>query len=129
MAKIHDWNRPHNFKDIQRFLGHVQYLAHFLPDITLYTGPLARMTTNGTPFYWKPLHEKCFQIIKAICCRMPILRPIEIKKDEPIWVICDTLIYGVGAMYGQGKKDEPIWVISRFHVKEIHRHPTSLLGI
>jgi len=58
MAKIRDWNRPCNFKDIQRFLGLVQYLAHFLPDITLYTGPLVSMTMNGTPFYWKPLHEK-----------------------------------------------------------------------
>jgi len=103
MAKIHDWNRPCNFKDVQRFLGLVQYLAHFLPDITSYTGPLASMTTNGTPFYWKPLHEKCFQMIKAICCRTPILHPIETKKDEPIWVICDALVYGVGAMYGQGE--------------------------
>jgi len=48
-----DWNRLHNFKDVQRFLGLIQYLAHFLPDITSYTGPLASMTTNGTPFYWK----------------------------------------------------------------------------
>jgi len=61
------------------------------------------MTMNGTPFYWKPLHEKCFQMIKAIGCRMPILCPIETKKDEPIWVICDTSIHGVGAMYGQGE--------------------------
>ena len=83
MAKIRDWNRPRNFKDVQRFLGLVQYLVYFLPDITSYTGPLASMTTNGTPFYWKPLHEKCFQMIKAICCRMPILHPIETKKDEP----------------------------------------------
>ena len=58
---------------------------------------------NGTPFYWKPLCEKCFQMIKAICCRTPILCSIETKKDEPIWVICDTLVYGVGAMYGQGE--------------------------
>jgi len=55
MAKICDWSRPHNFKDIQRFLGLIQYLAHFLPDITLYTGPLVSMAKNGTPFYWKPL--------------------------------------------------------------------------
>jgi len=34
---------------------------------------------------------------------MPILCLIEIKKDEPIWVICDASIYGIGAMYGQGK--------------------------
>jgi len=103
MAKIHDWNRPCNFKDVQRSLGLVQYLAHFLPDITSYTSPLASMMMNGTPFYWKPLHEKCFQMIKAISCRMPILCLIETKKDEPIWVICNALVYGVGAMYGQGK--------------------------
>jgi len=96
-------NRLCNFKDVQRFLGLVQYLAHFLPDITSYTGPLVGMMTNGTPFYWKSLHEKCFQMIKAICCRMPILYLIETKKDEPIWVICDASVYGVGAMYGQGK--------------------------
>ena len=36
-------------------------------------------------------------MIKEICCRMPILRPIQPSEDEPIWVICDTSIYGVGA--------------------------------
>jgi hypothetical protein len=103
MAKIREWNRPRNFNDVQRFLGLVQYLAHFLPDIMAYTGPLADMTMNGTPFYWKLLHEKCFQMIKTICCRMPVLRPIDSMKDEPIWVICDASVYGVGAMYGQGE--------------------------
>jgi len=103
MATICNWNRPRNFKDIQRFLGLVQYLAHFLPDITSYTGPLVSMTVNGTPFYWKPLHKRCFQMIKAICCRTPILHPMEKKKDERIWVICDASIYRVGAVYGQGE--------------------------
>ena len=32
-----------------------------------------------------------------------ILCPIEIKKDEPIWVICNASIYGVGVMDGQGE--------------------------
>jgi hypothetical protein len=103
MAKIREWNRPRNFNDVQRFLGLVQYLAHFLPDISAYTSPLAGMMLNGTSFSWRPLHEKCFQMIKAICCRTPILRPIEPKKDEPIWVICDASVFGVGAMYGQGE--------------------------
>ena len=73
MAKIREWNRPCNYNDVQRFLGLVQYLAHFLPDISAYSSPLAGMTMNGTPFYWRPLHEKCFQMIKEICCRTPIL--------------------------------------------------------
>jgi hypothetical protein len=37
MAKIREWNTPCNFNNIQRFLGLVQYLAHFLPSITVYT--------------------------------------------------------------------------------------------
>ena len=103
MAKIRDWNRPQNYNDVQRFLGLVKYLAHFLPDISAYTGPLAGMTMNGTSFYWKPIHEKCFQMIKAMCCWMPVLCLIQPTKDEPIWVICNTSVYGVEAMYSQGE--------------------------
>ena len=105
MSRIREWRQPRNYNDVQKFLGLVQYLAHFLPDITSYTSPLASMTRNGQPFYWCPLHESCFQMIKNICCTTPILVPIESAKDEPIWVICDASIYGVGAMYGQG----PTW--------------------
>jgi hypothetical protein len=50
MVKIREWNTPCNFNDVQRFLGLVQYLAHFLPDVTAYTSPLASITVNGTPF-------------------------------------------------------------------------------
>jgi hypothetical protein len=76
MAKIRNWNRLHNYNDMQRFLGLVQYLAHFLTDVTAYTGPLAAMTKNWAPFCWRPLHETCFQMVKTICCRTPVLHPI-----------------------------------------------------
>lgn len=109
MAKIHDWNRLHNYNNVQRFLGLVQYLAHFLPDLAGYMGPLAAMTKNGTLFYWRPLYEMCFQMIKAICCWMLILHPIDSMKDELIWVICHVSVYGIGAMYGQG----PTWQTCR----------------
>ena len=74
MATIREWNIPRNYNDVQRFLGLIQYLAHFLPDISAYTGPLAGMTMNGTPFYWRPLHEKCFQMIKEIGRTTQLLR-------------------------------------------------------
>ena len=109
MAKIRNWHTPRNYHEVQRFLGLVQYLAHFLPDILAYTGPISVMEKNGRPFFWTPLHDKCFQMIKAICCRTPILRPIDHDRDEPIWVICDASVYGVGAMYGQG----PTWQTCR----------------
>ncbi|KAG6818407.1 hypothetical protein H0H92_002749, partial [Tricholoma furcatifolium] len=41
-------------------------------------------------------------MIKRICTETPILRPIDVRREEPIWLICDASKTGVGAMYGQG---------------------------
>ena len=64
MARIQEWKKPWNYNEVQRFLGLIQYLAHFLPDISVYTSPLVAMTKNGWPFYWHTLHDTCFQMIK-----------------------------------------------------------------
>lgn len=74
-----------------------------MPDVTAYTGPLSAICRNGQPFYWKPLHGKCFESIKAIACKSPILKPIDPQLSNPIWVSCDASMSGIGAMYGQGK--------------------------
>ena len=41
MQKIWDWRQPCSYHDVQRFLGLVQDLVHFLPDITACTSPLS----------------------------------------------------------------------------------------
>jgi hypothetical protein len=61
------------------------------------------MIQNSAPFFWRPIHEKCFEMIKVICCRTPVIKLLNYELDEPIWVICDALKTGVGAMYGQGE--------------------------
>jgi hypothetical protein len=104
MARIREWKTPRNYHEVQRFLGLVQYLAHFLPDISAFTSPLSAMTKNGQAFLWRPLHDHCFQMIKHICCTTPVLKPIDPDSPEPIWVICDASVFGTGAMYGQGPK-------------------------
>jgi len=105
VARIREWRTPRNYNDIQRFVGLVNYIATFLPDVTAYTGPLLSMTQNGAPFHWRPLHNKCFEMIKHICKKAPVIRPIKPSTKEPIWLICDASKSGVDAMYGQG----PTW--------------------
>jgi len=56
LARIRDWRIPHNYNNIQRFVGLVNYIGAFLPDITAYTGPLLLMPQNGAPFIWRPIH-------------------------------------------------------------------------
>ena len=64
---------------------------------------------SKTSFQWRPLHQQAFESIKQLCRKTPVLKPIDPSLEEPIWVICDTSITGVGAMYGQG----PTWETCR----------------
>ena len=34
--------------------------------------------------------DKCFQSIKAIAKQLPILKPVDFNKNEPVWVITDS---------------------------------------
>ena len=109
LHRIREWRTPMTYHDVQRFVGLVNYVSNFLPDITTYTAPLQCMVKNGSPFFWRPIHQRCFDMIKRICCKTPIIRPINYQSDEPVWLICDASKTGVGAMYGQG----PTWKTCR----------------
>src|SRR5215470_14011201 len=101
MQCIRDWRTPQSMNEILRFLGLVQYISHFMPNVNAYTTPLANAGKNERPFQWTPLLDKCFKSIKALACRTPILKPIDPKSRVPIWVITDGSKSGVGAYYGQ----------------------------
>ena len=106
MTQIQEWWTPQNYHDVQQFLGLVQYLQHFLPNVATFTAPLSSMTQNGHEFMWRPIHEKVFQEIKALASKTLILKLVDPKSDDPIWVVCDASTSGVGAFYGQGPKWE-----------------------
>lgn len=109
MATIRDWRPPRSQLEVQRFLGLVQYLAHFMPDVSAYTSPLESISRNGAPFHWRPLHQACLDRIKDLACKAPVLKPIDPSHSDPIWVITDGSVIGVGAVYGQG----PDWKTCR----------------
>ena len=76
MQCIHEWRHPRTFNDVQHFLGLVQYLVYYMPDISAYTTPILGCVRNGRLFEWMPLLEKCFESIKTLACKAPILKPI-----------------------------------------------------
>ena len=107
MQHICKWRCPRTFNDVQHFLGLVQYLAHYMPDISAYTTPLSDCVRIGHPFEWTPLLDKCFESIKTLACKAPILKLINNNNPDTILVITDGFKAGVGAVYGQG----PDWKI------------------
>ena len=80
-----------------------------MPDISAYTTPLSGCVRNGHPFEWMPLLEKCFESIKTLVYKAPILKPIDYDNPDPIWVITNGSKAGVGAIYGQGPNWKTCW--------------------
>ena len=52
MQHIREWRTPQNYNEVQKFLGLVQYLAQFMPDITTYTTPLSGAAHNNRVAEW-----------------------------------------------------------------------------
>jgi hypothetical protein len=106
LEKIRVWPVPTNFNEVLRFLGLVEYLSRFLPNISAWTSPLSSMCTGDRAFVWRALYQKCFDEIKRIVCADLVLKPINRHTDEPIWVVSDACPAGCGAYYGQGSSWE-----------------------
>ena len=98
---IHNWPTSLSYHNVQRFLGLMEYISRFLPNVSAYTTPLSGMCANGLPFLWRGIHDKCLETIKAITSQKLLLCPRTSK--EPVWVVCDACPSGCGAYYGQGE--------------------------
>jgi hypothetical protein len=102
MLRIRTWRVPQSQEEVGSFLGLVAYIAPFMPDISAFTTPLSALETHGREFRWTTFHQHCFDMIKVLACKAPVLKPINVDLDEPIWVVCDASVFGVGAVLGQG---------------------------
>ena len=73
-----------------------------MPEVSTYAMPLTEIQWNGHPFKWREVHNQCFQMIKDLACKYLILKPIDPRKEEPIWLVCDASLYGVSTLDRQG---------------------------
>jgi hypothetical protein len=117
LIHIREWRSPRSAKEVQRFLGLVQYVGQFMPNLSVYTTPISTLSKKTRSFIWTPLHEHCFRSIKDLACRTPILHPIDPTSPSEIWLVTDASITGIGGYYGQGES----WKTMRpagFHSKK-----------
>ena len=82
MQKLREWRIPQNYNEVQKFLGLVQYLALYMPDIMAYTTPLSGLAQNNQTFQWTLLLNKYFQSIKVIAMQLPLLKPVDFNRNQ-----------------------------------------------
>ncbi len=93
--------QPKTKRQVQSFLGMINYLREFLPDVTSYAEPLQQLTRTATSnrFQWNPECSKSFETLKRLVAsnlKLAIFDP-----SAPTMVTTDASDIGLGAMLSQ----------------------------
>lgn len=104
---------PHNVSDIRRFLGMVNQLAKFLPNMAEETQPLRELLKAKSIWLWGPMQEKAFRKIKLLLSTPKVLAHYDPNRE--ILVSADSSSFGLGAVIRQkhGHTWKPLAYASR----------------
>ena len=70
---IVEMKQPENKKEMQTFLGMVQYLQKFTPHLSFLAEPLRDLIKINSPYIWGPEHTIAMNAIQAEMVWAPIL--------------------------------------------------------
>ena len=102
VEEIQQLTAPTCVNEIQQFLGIVQYMSPFIPNLADHTEILRLMTRKETIWSWTPTHDKAFEKLKSMICSECTLTYFDPKLPTLIQV--DASQKGLGAaLIQQGK--------------------------
>ncbi|KRY52595.1 Transposon Tf2-9 polyprotein [Trichinella britovi] len=114
VAAIHNTPQPRNKKELQTFLGLLNFYHSFLRNKATVAEPLHRLLDKETKWKWTKTHKKAFNKTKQLLSSDCVLTHYDVKK--PLVLICDASPVGNGAVLCHqmpNGKEAPIAFYSR----------------
>jgi hypothetical protein len=110
IRKIQDWRSPTTKKQLQSFIGLVNYIAPHLPHAATLLSQLTELTGSTNEWEWLPMHEHAFKNLKRMCDESKALKALnyeQIKKGRVnVFLVTDASKVGTGAFICHGHKYE-----------------------
>jgi hypothetical protein len=95
---VASWPTPRNKKDVQQFLGFVNFYRRFVRNFARLATPLNRLC-GSSPWVWSSTEQDAFLALRKAATEGPILSlPID---DAPFRVEADSSGYATGAVLSQ----------------------------
>lgn len=130
---VSKWPEPENVKDVQSFLGFVNFYRRFIQDFADIAKPLHDLTKKGTVWRWAQRHKNAFSLLKEKVTSSPVL--IFPDDNKPYKLEADSSDYATGAVLSQEGPDgkwHPVAFMSK-SLSEVERnyeiHDKEMLAI
>lgn len=106
---------PCTEKDVRSFLGHIQYISHFIAQLTPICEPMFKLLRKTVPAQWNDNCQATFDKIKIY-----LLNPLALispEPDRPLILYLTVHNNSMGCVLGQhdktGKKEQEIYYLSK----------------
>ena len=96
---IQEWAQPTTVKQLQAFLGFVNFYRRFIKDFSLIARVLHELTQKGVAYNWTTDCEAAFQKIKEAVSQDPVL--IHPNPDKPFILETDASGVAIGSILSQ----------------------------
>ncbi|XP_048255270.1 uncharacterized protein K02A2.6-like [Haliotis rufescens] len=100
---IMDLQKPTEKKELQRFLGMVNYLGRYIQDLSTKSAPLRQLLEKDSHWSWSHEQDKSWEELRNLISQRPVLQFYDTKK--PIKVSTDASKHGLGAILLQQHED------------------------
>ena len=106
---------PTDKQQLQSFLGMVNYMGTFIPNLSHHTEPLWAMFKKDNVFHWEEQQTRSFQQVKTLIVKANTTPLRYYDRNLPVTVQADASLRGLGACLIQKHKgeDQPIAFASK----------------
>lgn len=106
---VTDMDDPRDKTELKRFLGMVNFVGKFIPNLSQRSEPLRELLKNDVVWHWNERHQSCIQDLKSALTRAPVLSYFDTAKNVTLSV--DASLQGLGACVLQSER--PVAYASR----------------
>jgi hypothetical protein len=114
IAGVSEWPTPTNKKEVQSFVGFINFYRRFIPNFSQHARPLFDLTMKDVRFIWGSPQEDAFMMLKGLVTSAPVLALPD--SDLPYRIEADASGVATGAVLSQQSREDGKW------------HPVSFLS-
>ncbi|XP_038120427.1 uncharacterized protein K02A2.6 [Culex quinquefasciatus] len=100
ISTIRNYPTPTDRKAVHRFIGMVNYLSRFIPNLSANLTSLRKLIVESQPWQWTKIEAEEFERVKSLVSDTDTLRYYDV--NQPITVECDASCFGLGVAVYQG---------------------------